>query len=81
VDDAFYCAEYLRAWILEGQIRAALEEEFGEEWFSNEKAGKFLKELWSYGQKYSADELVKTVGYVDLDIDPMLLEIERGLSE
>jgi hypothetical protein len=81
VDDAFYCAEYLRAWILEGQIRAALEEEFGEEWFSNKKAGKFLKELWSYGQKYSADELVKTVGYVDLDIDPMLLEIERGLSE
>ena len=80
VDDAFYCAEYLRAWILEGQIRAALEEEFGEEWFSNEKAGKFLMELWSYGQKYSADELVKTVGYVDLDMDPMLLEIEHGLS-
>jgi hypothetical protein len=24
---------------------------------------------------------VKTIGYVDLDIDPMLLEIERGLSE
>ncbi len=81
VDDAFYCAEYLRAWILEAQLRSALEDEFGEEWFSEEKAGKYLKELWSYGQKYTADELVKTIGYVDLDIEPLILEIERGLAE
>ncbi|OGS56522.1 MAG: hypothetical protein A3K60_02055 [Euryarchaeota archaeon RBG_19FT_COMBO_56_21] len=81
VDDAFYCAGYLRAWILEGQTRGALEEEFGEDWFQEEKAGKYLKELWSYGQKYTADELVKTIGYADLDIEPMLGEIERGLRE
>jgi hypothetical protein len=81
VDDAFYCAEYLRAWILEGQIRAALEEQFGEDWFMKEKAGSFLKELWSYGQKFTADELVKTIGYVDLDPDHIVLEIERGLSD
>lgn len=81
VDDAFYCAGYLRAWILEGQIRAALEEEFGEDWFANERAGKYLKDLWSYGQKYSASELVKTIGYVDLDAEPLLSEIERGLRE
>jgi hypothetical protein len=81
VDDGFYCAEYLRAWILDGQIRAALTEQFGEDWFQNEKAGAFLKELWSYGQKYTADELVKTIGYVDLDIEPLLQEIERGLRQ
>jgi hypothetical protein len=81
VDDAFYCAEYLRASILEAQLRSALEEEFGEEWFSEEKAGRYLKELWSYGQKYTAEELVKTIGYVDLDIEPLILEIERGLAE
>jgi hypothetical protein len=81
VDDAFYCADYLRAWILEGQLRAALEEEFGEDWFMNEKAGRSLKNLWSYGQKYNADELVKTLGYVDLDEDPLIAEIERGLTE
>lgn len=62
VDDAFYCAEYLRAWILEGQVREALVEQFGEDWFMNHKAGSFLKELWSYGQKFTADELVKMVG-------------------
>jgi hypothetical protein len=81
VDDGFYCAEYLRAWILEGQIRAALQEEFGDEWFASPKAGKFLMDLWSYGQKYTADEFVKTIGYVDLDPDPMLQEIERGFAD
>ncbi|HJX05000.1 MAG TPA: hypothetical protein VJ489_04190 [Thermoplasmata archaeon] len=81
VDDAFYCADYLRAWILEGQLRAALEEEYGEDWFTKEKAGKSLRNLWSYGQKYNADELVKTIGYVDLDEEPMVAEMERGLSD
>jgi len=81
LDDGFYCADYLRAWVLEGQLRAAVEEEFGEDWYANERTGPFLKELWSYGQKYTADELVKTVGYVDLDMDPMLRSIERGLAE
>ncbi|MGQ9587998.1 MAG: hypothetical protein ACUVT7_06435 [Thermoplasmata archaeon] len=81
VDDAFYCAEYLRAWILEGQLKAALEDEFGENWFENEMSGPYLRELWSYGQKYTANEIVKTIGYVDLDVDPLLMEIERGLQE
>jgi hypothetical protein len=80
LDDGFYCAEYLRAWILEGQLREAMTDEFGEDWFRNDKAGARLKELWSYGQKFKADELVKTVGFVDLDPEPMLREIERGLS-
>ena len=79
VDDAFYCAEYLRAWILEAQLRNALEDQFGEDWFANEKTGPYLKELWSYGQKYTADELVKMLGYVDLDVDHLVSEIERGL--
>ncbi|OGS41647.1 MAG: hypothetical protein A3K67_04710 [Euryarchaeota archaeon RBG_16_62_10] len=81
VDDAFYCAEYLRAWVLEGQLRAALEEEFGEEWFADEKAGAYLKELWSYGQKFNAEEVVKTIGFVDLDVDPLVSEVVRGLED
>jgi oligoendopeptidase F len=81
VDDAFYCAEYLRAWILEGQLREALTDKFGETWFENEKAGEYLKELWSYGQKYTAEELVETIGYVDLDFEPTVQEIERGLQD
>ncbi len=80
VDDAFYCAEYLRAWILDAQLREALSDEFGEDWFTNGKSGSRLKELWSYGQKFKAEELVKTVGFVDLDPDPLIREVERGLT-
>ncbi len=81
VDDGFYCAEYLRAWILEAQLRAALQEEFGERWFDDPRAGKYLKELWSYGQKYTADEVVKTIGYAGLDHEPLVKEIELGLTD
>ncbi len=81
VDDAFYCAEYLRAWIFEGQLRSALKEKFGENWFENQKTGEFITELWSYGQKFSADELVQTIGYVELDIDPVVEEIEMVLGK
>lgn len=79
VDDAFYCAEYLRAWVFEGQLRAAMKEKFGEEWFTDEKSGGYLRELWSYGQKFKADELVQTVGYIELDFEPLVQEIETGL--
>jgi oligoendopeptidase F len=81
VDDAFYCAEYLRAWIFEGQLREAMMEKYGDEWFENENAGEYLKELWSYGQKFKAEELVQTVGYVELDPESLMEEIELGLRE
>lgn len=81
VDDGFYCAEYLRAWILEGQLREAMEDKFGERWFSEPRAGEYLRELWSYGQKYNADELVKTLGYGELDFEPVIMEIEKGLVD
>ena len=80
VDDAFYCAEYLRAWILDAQLREALREKFGDAWFMEKRAGTYLKEMWAYGQKYTADELVKTVGFVELDHGPLLAEMERGLE-
>lgn len=81
VDDGFYCAEYLRAWVFEGQLREAMKEKFGDEWFANDRAGDYLKELWSYGQKFNADELVQTVGYIELDVEPLVEEIESGLKE
>lgn len=33
VDDGFYCANYLRAWIFESQIKRVLVQHFGENWF------------------------------------------------
>jgi len=79
-DDGFYCAQYLRAWIFEEQLRVTLQKKFGEEWFNSAEAGKFLKKLWSEGQKHDVIELTKMIGYSGLDINPLLTSIQKQLS-
>jgi hypothetical protein len=79
-DDGFYCAQYLRAWIFEEQLRAMLQKKFGEEWFNSVDAGKFLTKLWADGQKYDVLELAKMIGYSGLDISPLLRSIQKQLS-
>lgn len=79
VDDAFYCAQYLQAWIFEAQLRLFLQKEYGEEWFNSSKAGKYLKSLWADGQKFSVVELAKTLGYGGLDIEPLTASIMKQL--
>jgi len=74
VDDGFYCAGYLRAWIFEAHLREVLRRKFGEEWFTTAEAGSFLRELWSQGQKYNVDELARQLGYEGLSIDPLMRE-------
>lgn len=79
-DDAFYCAQYLRAWIFEAQLRATLQKKFGEQWFNSADAGKFLTQLWAEGQKHDVVEVAKTIGYSGLDINPLLTSIQKQLS-
>ena len=81
VDDAFYAAQYLRAWTFEAQLREYLKKEYDEEWFRSPRAGRFLRdELWRQGQKYTADELVRFMGYDELDPSLMLAEIREALA-
>jgi len=79
-DDGFYCAQYLRAWIFEEQLKATLKERFGEKWFNNREAGTFLKDLWTDGQKYDVVELAQMLGYKDLSIDLLLSSLQRHLG-
>lgn len=60
VDDGFYVAGYLRAWIFERQLAAFLVEQFGEGWYESRDAGGFLKSLWAIGLRDSVDELART---------------------
>jgi hypothetical protein len=63
VDEGFYIVCYLRAWSLETRWRAALRERFGERWFEAPGAGRWLRGIWSEGQRLSAEELLaSTVG-------------------
>jgi hypothetical protein len=80
MDDAFYVAQYLRAWIFEAQLRAVLQEKYGDEWFLDAAAGSFLIDLWASGQKYDVVELARMIGYSGLDINPLIDEIEENLG-
>lgn len=75
LDDGFYCAQYVRAWIFEAQHRSYLEREFDAEWYRNPKAAKFIVELWREGQKYPVEQLARFMGYDGLDPAAVLEDI------
>ena len=78
LDDGFYCARYLRAWIFEAQLRAVFRRRWGEQWFRNRDAGATLRDLWSMGQRYSAVELLRRLDEPGLDIGPLAEELTAG---
>lgn len=80
VDDGFYCAQYLQAWIFEAQLREYLQNEYGDEWFNSLEAGKFLINMWTNGQKYNVVELSRIFGYPDLSIKPLIASIQKRLD-
>ncbi len=75
VDDNFYAARYLRAWIFEVQLRRRLRETYGERWFASRAAGELLVGLWREGQQQNAEELARALGYQGLEIEPLLEEL------
>ncbi len=62
VDEGFYVAQYLRAWMLEAQLRALLERECGREWFADPRAGDLLRSLWRLGDSLDAPALARRLG-------------------
>ena len=75
VDDGFYVAQYLRAWVFEAQLRRYLEQSFGAEWFARREAGDLLRGLWSVGQKYPVEELARQIGAPGLDLAPLVKQL------
>ncbi len=83
VDEGFYCTNYIRAWMFEAQFRQYLVKKFGSRWYSKKKAGDFLKEVWSYGQKYDVYEIISQldhkmdVGYLIDSIKEIILSYKK----
>ncbi|MGD0765568.1 MAG: hypothetical protein ABR978_04615 [Dehalococcoidia bacterium] len=75
VDDGFYCARYLRAWMFEAQLRRHLQGEFGQEWFLRREAGARLIDLWSLGQSLPVEEFARKAGYAGLELTPLEQEL------
>lgn len=82
VDESFYCTNYIRAWIFEAQLKDYMQKKFGYDWFKKKKAGDFLREIWSYGQKYNPVEILQQLDFKELDInyliDSMLEVMKRN---
>ncbi len=62
VDDWFYCARYLRAWMLDACLQLYLREHFGPVWFQSPEAGQWLRSLWRRGAELRAEELAAELG-------------------
>ena len=67
VDSGFYVADYFTAWALEASLRSYLCKHYGtpdlegEDWYTNPKAGAFLKGLWAQGN-LNQHELAEQLG-------------------
>jgi hypothetical protein len=80
VDAGFYSSSYLRAWAFESALRGFLREEFGRAWFTRPEAGSLLRELWSEGQRPTADELIDDVAGVELELGAVAERIEETVA-
>jgi hypothetical protein len=80
LDDSFYSASYLRAWAFESLLRDYLKSRFGSAWWSNRRAGSFLREIWETGDRYTADEMAGQIGIGPITFEPLSDEFVRELS-
>jgi hypothetical protein len=81
VDPRFYSARYLRAWQLQAVLNEQLTARFDIDWFRNPGTGRWLvSELFSHGQRETAEEISARVGGGSLSFNPLLRRIEALLE-
>jgi hypothetical protein len=80
IDDGFYASQYLRAWAFEAQLREYLREKFGNAWFTRRDAGSLIRELWSEGQKPTADEILKDVTGATIELEAVAERVREALA-
>lgn len=79
VTPGFAAADSLRGWMLAARVRGKLQAQEGRRWWTAD-AARALRDLWSSGQKYSADELARQFTGDSLDMAPLAEEITQGLK-
>jgi hypothetical protein len=80
LDPGFYASSYLRSWAFEAQLRDHLRERFGTTWFASREAGGLLRELWSEGQRMTAEEMLEEVTGSTLEMESVAERIREPLS-
>lgn len=69
VDDGFYAAAYLRAWVFEAGLREHLRTRYGRRWWASRRAGDELIDLWNTASRYTVEELARLLGLGELSFD------------
>lgn len=77
VDPFFYCANYLRAWMLQAQMAEVLKTKFGRRWWANRESGGFLMDIWRDGQRHDGDSLSRHLGFKKLTTEPLEAQIRN----
>jgi hypothetical protein len=80
IDDGFYASQYLRAWAFEAQLRSYLREKFGNAWFTRRDAGSLIRELWSEGQKPTADEILQDVTGATIELEAVAERVREAFA-
>jgi hypothetical protein len=80
IDSSFYVTAYLRSWAFEAQLRAFLRERFGNTWFTRKDAGSLLRELWSEGQRMTADEMLNEVTGSAIEMEAVAERVRETLA-
>jgi hypothetical protein len=74
MDDGFYSADYLRAWIRAAQLRAYLRATVGSNWWERPETGAFLRGLFAEGTRPSSEDIAARIGFDPLDTRPLVQE-------
>ena len=81
VDPRFYSARYLRAWQLQSVLNEKMTARFDIDWFRNPSAGPWMvSELFSHGQRETAEEISARVGGSTLSFQPLARKVEALLE-
>ena len=83
-DPRYYSARYLRAWQLQSLLNESLVSQFDADWYRNPAAGPWIvQELWSEGQRETAEEIAARVGMSGegLSFAPLIRNIGRLLGD
>jgi hypothetical protein len=81
VDPRYYSARYLRAWQLQSVLNEELTARFDVDWFRNPSAGPWMVgELFSQGQRESAEEIATRAGAGTLSFQPLIRRTESLLA-
>jgi hypothetical protein len=80
VDAGFYSTEYVRAWAFEAALKRFFREKFGRAWFTRRDAGSLVRELWSEGQRPTADEILKELTSAEIELEAVAEYVRESLA-